>query len=99
MTRVLASLALALSLTFMPSVLFAQDAASKSTQAPALKVGKDEKVCRQRFADGEIKAWVCKKDAACCSWDEAKYVRCGTITGCLIGTAPISERSERAPRK
>jgi hypothetical protein len=86
-------------LGFMVTTAVLAQTATSPTKAAAVKVAKDEKVCRHRFADGEIKTWVCKKDAACCSWDDAKYVRCGTITGCLIGTAPISERSERAPRK
>jgi hypothetical protein len=97
MFRIMAAVTCALVLT-APASLVAQDPKSTAKTA-AVNVGKDEKLCRQKFADGEIKTWVCKKDAACCSWDDAKYVRCGTITGCLIGTAPLRERSERAPRK
>jgi hypothetical protein len=74
---------------YAPARAWAQQPAAPTKKAAAVKVGKDEKLCRHRFPDGEIKTWVCKKDAACCSWDDAKYVRCGTITGCLIGTAPI----------
>lgn len=97
MFRIVFALAAGLVLA-APAGLLAQEAKAPAKTA-SVKVAKDEKVCRQRFADGEIKTWVCKRDAACCSWDEAKYVRCGTITGCLIGTAPIRERSERGPRK
>ena len=75
----------------LATVAVAQEARPPA-KATGLQVGKDEKLCRVKFADGQIKTWVCKKDAGCCSWDEAKYVRCGTMGGCLIGTAPIRER-------
>jgi hypothetical protein len=71
--------------------------AKSPTKGAAVKAAKDEKVCRHRFADGEIKTWVCKKDAKCCSWDDAKYVRCSTITGCLIGTAPTASGLSALP--
>lgn len=82
----LAGFALAASL-ILPSVVIAQDAkapAKASQAAPALKAGKDQKVCRYRFPDGENRAWVCQKEQPCCAWDAIKYVKCGsTITNCL----------------
>ena len=89
MTRKLAALAVAAALVLAPSVVIAQSGpskapAQKSAQTPALKVGKDEKVCRYRFPSGELRTWVCKKEQPCCAWDLISYVKCGsTITGCL----------------
>lgn len=83
----LAGIALAASLILPPAVL-AQDAkaptakAAKSASTP--KVGKDQKLCRYRFPDGENRSWVCQKEQPCCAWDAIKYVKCGsTITNCL----------------
>ncbi len=81
-----AGLVLAASLIVPPGVI-AQEAkapakASKAASTP--KAGKDQKVCRYRFPDGEQRSWVCQKEQPCCAWDAIKYVKCGsTITNCL----------------
>jgi hypothetical protein len=85
MTRIIVAITLALALT-APAALMAQDgaAAKKSKAAATPKVGKNQKLCRYRFPDGERRAWVCDKDQPCCAWDAIKYVKCGnTITRCL----------------
>ena len=89
MKRLLAALAglvLATSLILPPAV-FAQEAKApaKATKAASTpKAGKDQKVCRYRFPDGEQRSWVCDKAQPCCAWDAIKYVKCGsTITNCL----------------
>jgi hypothetical protein len=87
MTRVATLLAIVLALALAPAAGFAQDA-GKAKAVPALKVGKDEKVCNYRFQSGpsvgKREVWVCKKDQPCCAWDLISYVKCGsTITGCL----------------
>lgn len=85
MTRLLATLALAVATIAGPAAL-AQDAKAPAAKkaAPAVKAGKDEKVCRHRFPDGKSTTWVCQKDQPCCAWDEIRYVKCGsTITRCL----------------
>jgi hypothetical protein len=87
MTRIIVAITLALALAFAltaPAALMAQDGAKKAKAASAPKVGKNQKVCRYRFPDGERRTWVCEKDQPCCAWDAIKYVKCGnTITRCL----------------
>jgi hypothetical protein len=85
MTRIIVAITLALALT-APAALMAQDGApaKKAKAASAPKAGKNQKVCRYRFPDGERRTWVCEKDQPCCAWDAIKYVKCGnTITRCL----------------
>ena len=56
----------------------------KSWPSPSRKAGKDEKVCKYQFPNGEKTVWICDKVAPCCAWDEISYVKCGTtFTGCL----------------
>ena len=56
----------------------------KANKAKKPKVGKDQKMCRYKFPDGERRSWVCHKAVPCCAWDAIKYTKCGTtITGCL----------------
>ncbi|MCL4765865.1 MAG: hypothetical protein KJZ80_06530 [Hyphomicrobiaceae bacterium] len=87
MSRMLAALALAASVTLVPSALTAQDAKTKApaqSAAKTVKAGKGEKVCRYKFPSGEQRSWVCKQEEPCCAWDLISYVKCGsTITGCL----------------
>lgn len=79
MNRLLAAATLVLSIALAP----ASFAADKKSE-PTPKVGKNEKVCRYKFPDGEKRTWVCDKEVPCCVWDEIKYVKCGnTITKCL----------------
>ena len=85
----LAALALAAAFVVPPAVL-AQETKTPETRAKASsakstpKVGKDQKLCRYRFPDGEQRSWVCQKEQPCCAWDAIKYVKCGsTITNCL----------------
>jgi invasion protein IalB len=83
----LAALAITAALVASPAVL-AQDTKAppaKSAKAKSTpKVGKDQKLCRYRFPDGEQRSWVCQKEQPCCAWDAIKYVKCGsTITNCL----------------
>ncbi|CFX34229.1 exported protein of unknown function [Candidatus Filomicrobium marinum] len=56
----------------------------KSWPSPTRSAGKDEKVCKYKFPNGEKTVWVCDKSVPCCAWDEIQYVKCGTtFTGCL----------------
>lgn len=86
MMRWLGSIALGFCL-LAPVAVVAQEAkapakAVKAASTP--KAGKDQKVCRYRFPDGESRSWVCDKAQPCCAWDAIKYVKCGsTITNCL----------------
>ena len=87
MSRMLAALALAVSVALVPSASMAQDAKPKapaSSAAKVVKAGKGEKVCRYKFPSGEQRSWVCKQEEPCSAWDLISYVKCGsTITGCL----------------
>ncbi len=89
MFRLLAAATLAATLAVSllgPAAAIAQDAKAPAAKAaaPALKVGKDQKVCRHKFPDGKSTTWVCDKAQPCCAWDEIRYTKCGsTITRCL----------------
>ena len=87
MSRILAALAVALSLSLASTGVIAENAkapAQKASTPKVLKAGKGEKVCRYRFPNGEQKSWICKQEEPCCAWDLFSYVKCGsTITGFL----------------
>lgn len=83
MSRFVAAVMLTLAIGFAPASAVSQESKGQP-KAVAVKAGKDQKVCRYKFPDGEKRTWVCDKAVPCCAWDAIKYVKCGsTVTGCL----------------
>lgn len=81
---VVACFTVAVTPVFVGSDVQAQQSKKSKKYSKKVKAGKNQKVCRYKFPDGEKRTWVCDKAVPCCAWDAIKYVKCGTTwSGCF----------------
>jgi len=74
MTRIFASLAIAVALAAAPLATTDAMAAGK----------KATKICKHKTQSGKVKTWRCRADQPCCSAEMINYYTCGSkLLGCL----------------